>query len=156
MLLEITKLGLKVKDIAPFNYKAYYKDGDDYVRSFYAEEAADYHLNKTNLPLIKPLLLEFLEKVAVETRPAALNDLKQYLAEDWLIAAAVNSRTLNGKAGFNGHVIVIFDFDNKSSTFRVHDPGLPAHANWRISDHDLEAAFNYLGPESSAFAAVRA
>lgn len=155
LLLELTKLGLTVKDIAPFDYRSFFQAGDAYVRSFYPDEVASYHLEKTNLPLIKPLLPEFLKKVAVEARPATLIDIKTLLADGWLVAAAVNSRTLNDKHGFSGHVVVVFKFDDKSSSFQLHDPGLPEQRNRRVSHAKLESALNYAGPKNAAISAIK-
>jgi hypothetical protein len=80
LLLELTKLGLKAKDIGPFDYKQFYSEEEPYARSFYPEEVAECHLNRTSLPLIKSLLPEFLEKVDIEARPATLLDIKENLA----------------------------------------------------------------------------
>lgn len=155
LLLECTKLGLQVKDIAPFDYSVFIRSGESYVRGFYPEEAADYHLNRTNLTLLRPMLPEFLKKVSVKARPATITDVKNLLAEGWLVAAAVNSRTLNNKPGFSGHVIVVFDFNENKDSFWIHDPGLPAHENRQVPHADLSTAINYLGAKYAALAAVK-
>jgi len=81
--------------------------------------------------------------------------MKELLADGWLIAATVNSRTLNHKPGFSGCVVVVLDFDGKNDLFRIHDPGLPAHESWQVSYSDLDAAFSYVGPKNAALAAVK-
>jgi hypothetical protein len=155
LLLELSKLEISVKDIEPFNYTRFYKEGDTYVKSFYPPQAANYHLNQTNLRSIKPLIPEFLKNVDLETRSASLDDIQKMLASGWLIAAAVNSRVLNNTPGFSGHVMVVYDFDAKSGQFLLHDPGLPAHESRPVAREKFEAALFSAGPQTAAVAALK-
>ncbi len=59
-----------------------------------------YHLNRINLPHIKSLLPEFLEKIMLKQGRPHCWTLKESLDGGWLVALAVNSRTLNEKPGF--------------------------------------------------------
>jgi len=69
MLIKLQKMGFSVKSIEAFDYRRFYEEGETYVRGIYPEATADYHLNQTNLKEIKPLIPEFLSKIATATRP---------------------------------------------------------------------------------------
>jgi hypothetical protein len=155
LLLELSKLDITVKDIEPFDYGRFYKEGESYVQILYPYEAANYHLNKTNLNAIKSLIPDFLDKIDLQSRPARLSDINKLLNDGWLIAAALNSRVLNDKPGFSGHIVVVYGIDSDSGEFWVHDPGPPPHKNWLVPREKFKTAFYSAGPKNAALVAVK-
>jgi len=155
LLLKLSKLGIEVIDIEPFDYERFYKEGEAYVRSFYPEGVAKYHLKSTNLNDIKSLIPEFLQKVDIQSRPAKTDDIERLLNDGWLVAAALNSRTLNDRPGFSGHVVVVYKADKHSGQLWLHDPGLPPHQNLLVTRQKFEEAFYYAGQGNAAIVGLK-
>ena len=155
LLLEIRKLNFSVKDIESFDYLAFYEQGESYAEKHFPPEVADYHLKQTNLMNIRPMIPEFINKIELETRAATINDVETLLRAGWLVGLGVNSRVLNNKPGYVGHVVVVFGFDAKTNHFWLHDPGLPPKPNRPISRQKLEESWFWTGPEKAVLTAVK-
>lgn len=155
LLLEIQKLGFLVKDIESFDYRAFYKHGQTYVKEHFGPEVADYHLRNTNLMDIRPMIPEYSSQIELETRPATMADVRALLKAGWLVGLAVNGRTLNNNPGYVGHVVVIYEMDQTGQTFWLHDPGLPAQAGRKIDRKTLEKAWRWTGIDKTALVAVK-
>jgi hypothetical protein len=155
MLLELKKLGFKVKDIESFDYGAFSRRGETYIKEHFPPEVAQYHLTRTNLMAIRPLMPEFMRKIDIETRPATIKDVRALLNAGWLVGLGVNSRALNNKPGYSGHMVVVFDMDEKSDGFRLHDPGLPAKPNHQTSRLKLEQAWFWAGQDKADLIALK-
>jgi hypothetical protein len=84
-----------------------------------------------------------------------LDDVQGLLKDGWLVGLAINSRALNNKPGYTGHLVVVFDFDAKSDNFWLHDPGLPPKPNRHVSRQKLSEAWFWTGPEKAALVAVK-
>lgn len=153
LLLELNRLEIAVKNIGRFDYKQFYRDGETYVRRIYPKETADYHLNRTNLNAIKPYIPEFLKNIEFESRPAVPSDIDKLLAQGWLVALALNSRTLNNQPGFVGHVVVVFKANDKYVW--LHDPGLPPKPNRKISRQKLAESWYWSGQDNAALIALK-
>jgi len=154
MAAELQKLGLKTRIIEYFDYQRFLKEGDDYLYGILEPEVVEYFLKSSNLTEVKDYIPEFLAKNPPETRPATLKDLDKFLAEGWLAALDVNSRVLNGRSGYSGHVVVVYA--KAGSNYMLHDPGLPPKRALKISRAKLLKAWQYTGKKNTAIFAVRA
>jgi hypothetical protein len=95
-LPTLSQMGLQVRLIECFDYEKFYQDAG-YVLNFFRPELAEWHLEKTNLVSLRPLVPEFTKTVDWRKRTANLADLDKLLADGWLCAINVNARTLNEK-----------------------------------------------------------
>jgi hypothetical protein len=153
MLMELRELGFLVKNIEGFDYQRFYKEGEAYVKSIYPPETAEYYLKRSNLAQIKPMVPKFLKTVGLETRPATIGDVDALLSDGWLVGVDLNSRALNDRPGYAGHMVVIFDSSNDN--FWLHDPGLPPHPNRQVSRQKLSEAWFWSGRENAGLMAVK-
>jgi hypothetical protein len=155
MLLELQKLGLKVKCIEGFNYQAFYRQGEEYVRQIYPEPTLRYYLQDSNLMDIKGLIPNFLKKVDVKDRPATLQDLRALLENGWLVAVDLNAAVLNDlkTADYVGHMVVVVAIDQNN--IWLHDPGLPPRPNRKISLHKFTKAWFWAGEKNAGLVAVK-
>jgi hypothetical protein len=154
MLMELQKMGLMVKNIEGFDYQRLYKEGDAYINSIYPKETAEYYLKCSNINEIKPLIPEFMKKIKNETRPATMGDIDNLLADGWLVGVDLNSRALNDRPGYVGHMVVIFDADKNN--FWLHDPGLKPMPNRKVRRQKFWAAWAWAGSENVGLTAVKA
>jgi hypothetical protein len=152
-LIEFKKMGLQVKEIGSFDYARYYHEGPDYLKQIYSEDVAEWYLMRSNVVDAKKYIPEFLDLIDVEQRPASINDIKQLLADGWLIGLDINPRVLNDKAGYSSHMVVIVSCQN--DTFILHDPGLPPRPNRRVTEQKLFDAWSYAGSQNMSLVALK-
>jgi len=155
MLIELQKLGLRVKCIEGFDYKNFYETGEPYVRSIYRPEAADYYLKHSNLMEIRHIVPDFLKKVDVDARPATGEDLGALLVDGWLVGIDLNAAVLNDlkRDDYVGHMVVVFDADKNN--YWIHDPGLKPMPNRHVSRRKLEDAWFWSGHKNAGIVAVK-
>ena len=132
--------GFEVKHTELFDFEQFSQDPTSYMMQQYSEELAAYAVAHTNIPAEQHRAKELLEyKDVLENRNPTLEDIKTYLDQGFLISLNVNARALNGKSGFAGHIVTIFDYDNESVT--MHDPGSPPMLNRKVKFEDLNIAW---------------
>lgn len=153
LLLEIQKMGMEITDISNFNLQRYYEQGEAYLRAAHSEEVANWMLERSNLVSVKKYIPSFLRAVDFQNRRATLDDLKILLNEGWLVGVDLNSRTLNDKAGYSSHMVVVFDAHH--NTLWLHDPGLPPQQNREVSEDLFIKAWEYGGTENTSLVALR-
>ena len=153
-LIWLQKQGVEVRIIELFNYKRFAQFGGEYLIDEYGEEVGELQIKNSDIEQEKAIAKEFVEKVTVQKSIPTINDLKDFLTQDYLIICNVNSRKLNNKEGYSGHFIVLKGFDDKH--FIIHDSGpTPAFEN-RIVDFDLfKKAWAYPNEKAKGIMAFR-
>src|SRR5581483_3299184 len=152
MVLQFKKLGLKTKFIEYFDYERYWKEGNDYISGIFSPEVAEYHLHRSNLPDVKHLIPEFLRQTGFKPRPATIEDIDKLLANGWLMAIDINSRTLNNRSGYSGHAVVVYKKEGQN--YLIHDPGLPPNPSRKVTRKKLLEAWQYAGKNNTSLIAV--
>jgi uncharacterized protein YvpB len=137
--------GYNVKHYNVFDFKAFKKDGVEYIRQKYGDETADWQLENSDIEHAKSLVDEYLSKVEIADKKPTLSDIEREFKAGFVIKAMVNSNVLNGKEGYEGHSVVILDVDDENIWF--HDPGLPAIENRKISHNKFQQAMDSFGGE---------
>jgi hypothetical protein len=145
-LLWFIENGFNVKQVELFDYVAFIRDGAQYLLKHYGEEVGQWAIEHSNVPLEQKRAKLIIEKNAYENRQPTLDDIKEFIDQGYLIRAHVNAKKLNGKKGYFGHAVVVFDYDDEG--FILHDPGLPPMPNRLVSFKDFEAA--WADPDASA------
>jgi len=148
-LIEMKKMGLRIKNIEPFDYQECSDCGECYVRKAYPAAQANYYIENSNLLEVVDAIPEFLKEVRHETREASIGELEQLLPEGWLVSCEINANLLSGKQGFNGHMVLVVGFDKEN--VYLNDPGLPGIKDRRVSKPDFLAASGGGGLTLTAF-----
>lgn len=148
---ELAKNGIEAINIENFDYKKYYEEGDEYIINNFDTKTIELILEKTNLPILRDDIKEFLIYVKHETRKPTKEDVERLLEDGFILSASVNSRVLNDKEGFSPHNVIIVGMDNEN--YIVNDPGLPARQRY-INKTKLLAALDQVG-EINAFRHVK-
>jgi hypothetical protein len=143
--IYLIKKGLKLKIIIDTNYRQLMKEGADYFKRTLGKDTSDYYIHKSNLVNILHLLPEYTKLINQERRRATVKDIEVALKKGQLVAAQVDSRRLNNKAGFSLHFVLLYDFSE--GFFTLHDPGLPPVKSRRVSKENFNKAFSYKGAE---------
>jgi hypothetical protein len=138
-LLWFLNNGFDAKEISLFDCKKFIKNGGDYLIELSGKEIGGWQIAHSNIPLEQERMKKILLSNAYELREPTITDIESYLDNGYLIRALVNSRRLNGKSGYFGHAVVVFGYNKKY--LLIHDPGLPAQPNRKVSYSDFEAAW---------------
>lgn len=147
--IELSKRGIEVVNIEPFDYERFYQEGVGYLRAHFNTDTVHYYLEKSNLLAVKDDIPEFLRLVRHETRRATIQDIETMLQQGYLVGAEINSRILNNKPGFALHYVLIQAHTDTS--FSVNDPGggsAPPVENRKVSKADLMRALGEDGANS--------
>lgn len=147
-LIWMVDQGFEVKRWDTHDWKAFEREGVDYIRRVIGDGAADYVAEFADIPYEQSVVDEFLEKVRLVPQKPTVDMAEKAFRDGWLLRAAVNSRILNNREGYMGHSIVITGFDGDEVIF--HDPGLPAEANRRASREVFQRAMDSFGGELDA------
>ena len=140
--------GLAIAYIESFDYAHYYRQGESYLNKFYGPEIAEWFLQNSNLLHVKNLIPSFLDSCSSEVRAASLNDIDKLLKVGWLVGVEINTRVLQNRSGFNGHMVLVIG--RQESSYLIHDPGLPAYKAREISVHDFVRSWAYTGAEKTS------
>jgi hypothetical protein len=138
--------GFEVRNVETFDYKEFVRKGGDYLLSHFGENVGQAQIDHSDIAQEIKLAGLFNQKIISELRIPEIADLRSCLDDGYLLGCNVNSHRLSGVGGYSGHFVVIIGYDEES--LLLHDPGLPARQNLRISNEVFERAWAY--PDSTA------
>lgn len=126
-MLEGNKLGLEVLTIEPFDYAEFAASAEKYWEKTVDPAVLDYYLKHTDIPQEEKFARQFLKAKGIEhiDRPSNNQDVVRILNQGYLIINWVNMAVIAEKEEFSGHFILIYDYDEVTDTFHVHDPNGP-------------------------------
>lgn len=154
MLIHLHEMGFEVAQIELFDAHAFITKGEDYLKRAFGGEVAKWQIANSDIPQERRLYKKLLDAhVPYEMREPTLADIRNYLRDGWLITLTVNSARLNGKLGYSGHAIVVYEVNDDEVIF--NDPGPPAHAHRSVSHADFEAVWADPNIEAKDFIAIR-
>jgi hypothetical protein len=151
MLLNLQKQGFAVKMIEGFDGPAFVRDGGEYLRRTFGDEAADWQITHSDIAQEQQLYTELLAVGGViEQRVPTFDDLHELLAQGYLVICTLNSRKLNGLPGYVGHAVVVCGADDQNVT--LNDPGPAAQEARQVSRQNFLAAWD--DPNENAKSAI--
>lgn len=152
-VLSMLDLGFTVRDIEDFDYAAVGRDAKTYLRTIYGEQAAEEQIAHSDISETERAANEFARRVQTERRIPDKKDIVTFLNDGYLVLCLVNSRVLNGKRGYVGHMVVLYR--QSSSSVWLHDPGLPPRPNRRVSWKVFERAWGFPDKKAKNILAFR-
>lgn len=147
-LIWLADQGFEIKRWDTYDWKAFERDGVEYIRRAIGDEAAEYTARTADMAFEQSAIDEFLNKVKLIHQKPTVEDAEEALRAGWIVRAPVNARVLNAQEGYLGHSVVIIGFDGDNVIF--HDPGLPAVAARRESRALFQKAMDSFGGELDA------
>lgn len=138
-LLWLKQDGFEVINIEPFDYLRFSEEGGKYLIELWGKDVGEAQLKHSDIPQELIFAKQFAQ--FSEQRIPAIEEIKKFLTDGYLVICNVNSRALNGEVGYVGHFVVLKGFDE--SSFIIHDPGLPALENRRVTFEIFEKAWAY-------------
>lgn len=155
-MLNLAGHGLQVYWIEDFDHQRFIANPKAYLRQILDDEAYAYQTANTDLQLEADRMRQYIENgLPLERRKATNEDIKSFLGEGWLVHLEVNANTLAGKIGYEGHSILVIDYDDTGVV--VHNPdgthgNKPnQHVAWEL----LDRAWKEFGGSYSLYAFKR-
>lgn len=152
-LLWFADNGYAVRHISLFDYEKFISSPAEYLIELTGKEVGQWQIAHSNLPLETERAKQLLARKQVEKREPTQQEIKRLLDDGYLARVLVNSFRLNGKEGYFGHAVTIFDYDDDG--FILHDPGLPPIPNRKVGFKEFEEAWADPNPESKELDAVK-
>ena len=132
-MLCLAKQGFKVSYISPFSYEKFAQKGENYLKNFWSKEVFTRQQEMSDLKYERQIAKQIFNKIKqIKTNPK-LSHIKNYFSDRCVLLVAVNANTLDKKGGYNGHSVVITDYNEKKKIVTFHDPGLPPHKGRAVS-----------------------
>lgn len=146
--------GYEVVHIATYDYADFALRGPAYLREALDPEVAEWGIIFTDFDLEQPRASRFVNSGIWIKRQPTVEDIHQYLQKGYLIKCAVNLNALLGKPGYLNHAVVVKGITD--SEVILHDPGLPARPNVRVSMPVFKRAWGEFDvPQSDKLDAIR-
>jgi hypothetical protein len=144
--------GYDIKHYTTFDFAAFQAKGVEYIRETYGSEIAKWQTENSDINKAKELTAKFIKKVKVVKKRPTIMDIREAMTDKYLVKVAVNQKMLNGKVGYVGHSVVVTDVNDESVW--IHDPGLPAFENKKVSLKLFQDAMDSFGGEMDAIKKV--
>lgn len=152
-ILWLQENGFKVIDMEIFDWDEFADGGRAYLIEFYGKEGAEREEKHSNIDQEIKLAKELTRKFKAIKKIPSVGDIKKVLKEGFLPICLVNSRKLNKKEGYTGHLVVVKGFNNEKLI--IHDPGLPPIENRIVSNQLFENAWAYPSDKAKNLIAIR-
>lgn len=144
--------GYDVKHYSLFDFRQFIKQPKEYMISSSNKEVGIWGYEHTNVSAEIARMKRLLDLDIIESKEPTVDDIKVFIDKGYLIRVTVNCRTLDDKDGYEGHAVVITDYNDTFIQF--HDPGLPAIPNRQVSYEKFEAAWSDQDKELDAIKLV--
>ncbi len=138
-LVWFKERGYDVRHIEQFDFKAFAEKGEEYLRERYVGESGEWAIEHTNLPAEQQRAAQFSGFNLFDNRNPTINDIKTFIDKGYLVRVHVNARSLNGKSGYFGHAVIVYNYDKDGVI--LHDPGLPPIPSRKVAYADFERAW---------------
>ncbi|MFH1873624.1 MAG: hypothetical protein ABH859_00350 [Pseudomonadota bacterium] len=152
-MLWLLDNGFELRLIEDFDYEEFARRGPDYIIDKAGPEVGEAQIRNSLIDQELDYARKFAKLNLVEKRLPCFKDIRQLLAEGYLVLCNVNSAALHGQPGYAGHFVVIFEIDDQNLT--MHDPGLPPRPGLKVSREIFEKAWAYPSENEKNLLAVR-
>jgi hypothetical protein len=146
-MLALARRGLKVRSIENFDPHLFVRDPRAAMLSQVGDAAlVDRAFEVSDVDGQLDLVRACIDSPSVtfDTRIPTLHDLDNALAAGAMVIVNVNAKSLNGDAGYSGHLVVVHDIQD--GKYVVEDPGPPAKERFAVAPQDFERSWKTPSP----------
>ena len=152
-LIWLKEAGFEVENVEYIDYHRFSSEGVAFLEELWGIDVASIQGEKTNIPEEQEIAKLFIEEIEPKVRLPNADDLKNMLENGYLLAVTVNSRILNAREGYAGHLVVVKGYDDTG--FFLNDPGLPPLENRHVDYALFTRAWAYPNDNARNLAAIR-
>lgn len=106
-LINMQKLGFDVIVREDFDNQQFIDKGEEYLKEKFGKDVAAEQIKHSDIEQEREIAKEYVILFGAKGIPASFDELKQFIDDDYLVIANVNSQALNNKEGYVGHFVVI-------------------------------------------------
>ncbi|MEK7070517.1 MAG: C39 family peptidase, partial [Patescibacteria group bacterium] len=141
--INLHKMGFKIVEMNIFNIERFVKEGVNYLIEKYGKDVSREQVAHTkSITNEQKICRDYLKLDIHQGKLPTLEDVKKLIEKGYLVVPNINARILNGRNGYSGHNVVIFNYDNDN--VYVNDPGpTNTSANKKISNKLFMRAWEY-------------
>lgn len=155
-MLNLAKLGFKVHWIEDFDHEQFVADPKGYLHTILDDKTYEWQVTHGDLEQEAERIKQYMQSgLPLEKRKATNEDIKRFLEDGWLVHLEVNARTLSGKAGYDGHSILVIGYNDKEVIIHNPDGESGNKPNQHVSWELLNKAWKEFGGSYSLYAFKR-
>jgi len=142
---DLPELGYEMVVITDLDIKAFAENPEQAIRDFYSPEGAADQIANTDLASEQADATRMLQKlgtVTIHHRSYTADDIRDLLAEGYLVMPQINPYKLYDKQGYAGHAILLYDIDGDDAIFHDSGPGTAQAGARRPLAKFVEAAID--------------
>lgn len=151
-VLSLAKMGFDTYWIEDFDHEAFVENPKKYLSTILDKEALEWQIAHSDLELEAERMKEYLESgLPLERRQGTIEDIKKFIDDGWLVRLEVNGMPLIGKTGYDGHSVLVIDYDKDTAT--IHNPDSHDNRPNQVVDWNLlKQAWKEFGGSYSLYA----
>jgi hypothetical protein len=154
MLLELDGMGFDIVMVEGFDGRDFIKRGAEYLRDTFGGDTAEWQIANSDIEKERSDYQQLYDRgIDLEKRIPDLEDIRRYMSDGYLVKCTVNSRRLGGMNGYVGHSVLVLSVSDDG--VELHNPGLPACPNQKVSSETFNAAWAYPNDSAKSLIAVR-
>lgn len=155
MLLFLSSLGFEIRYIVDFDYAAFARRGEKYLQGYWTDEVYQVQKRYSDFKSEQKFASRAIKNknIFYEKRGAGLSDLRILFQKGYFLMVPINALVVEGEEGYASHIVLVTHITKNIVTY--HDPGLPPHANRKVSIKRFLRAMRYPSKESASLIAVR-
>lgn len=139
--INLKKIGFEVLVKDTFDYQRFAKEGEDYLKQELGEDVAREQIMHSDIRKEMRDAEEYVKSIGHEKVLPNLEDIFSLIDKGFLVGCGVNANILDNSGGYDPHFILIFGYDENN--VYIHDPGPPAHENWKLPLNLFLKAWEY-------------
>lgn len=143
--LWLTDNGFEVQRITTVDYKAFARQGIDYIRDTYGDEIADWQEQNTNFEKALQLADQYIDKVDIVTKSPQISDIESAMVDGWLAKVMIDSGVVEETGQYLGHSVVVTGVESDSVIY--HENGMPPIPDRKVTQELFQVAIDAFGGE---------
>ncbi len=140
MIVNLQKMGIEARLVDGLDYKRFSKEGGKYLKWEYGSYVAGRQIEMSDIESEMENAKEMVRRGLWTKRKVGFKEVEALMNDGWIILAHVNSRVLNHRKGYSGHIVVVVG--HTKNYVYIHNPGNPPEPNQKVSRKIFNKAYS--------------
>lgn len=152
-ILWLKSLELDAYIVSNFDYDRFVALGADYLIEYSGKEVGDAQIANSDIAQERRFAKQACKTELIKHRVPKIEELCKILDRGYLLICNVNSRALNGRPGYIGHFVLVYDYTDDS--LLLHDPGPMPKPSRTVPFNVFENAWAYPDKNAKDYIAIK-